>query len=100
MATMVKVNVGERADLLQIPSSSIFESDNNSYVYLYSNDSHTVTKTQVQMIQLLSDGKCVIASEKLKVQDKIVAFGTKFLSDGCTVKILEPVSSTNIGGLL
>lgn len=102
MVTMVKIDIGDdsAAQLIQVPKSAIFVQDQTSYVFVYSSNTKTVSKKAVNMVQLMSNGQCVVTSEQLQKGDSVVALGVRYLEDGDKVQPLEVNSSTNIGGLL
>lgn len=101
MVTMVRIGLDKgQNQMLQVPASAMFTENGNSYVYVYKKDSETVEKTQINMVQLLSKGTCVVTSKDLKLGDNVVALGVRHIEDGSKVKALPTESSTNIGGLL
>ena len=90
----------EDSSMLSVPSTSIMEKDNLSYVYTYDDKSSTVRRVQVTPVHLLSDGTATIISASLNSGDKIVTAGVHHIQDGEKVRPIPPVSSTNVGGLL
>ena len=82
-----------------IPASALFESDERSCVWIYSDSSGKVEKRYVVVEALNTDGTAVITSG-LGKGEIIVTAGVNKLSNSQIVKPMERVSETNIGGLL
>ncbi len=101
MNTMVSIYYDEgNARLMQIPSSAMCCVDKKTYVFVYSAENKTVRRREVEFIRPLSDGRSIVVSENLEVGELIVSGGVNHIEDGETVKLLPPVTDTNIGGLL
>ncbi len=101
MNTMVTVscNAGD-VDLLSVPNGALLQEDGKVYVYIYQTESKSVKKTQVNLHQLLSNGRCLVSAEGLKDGDLVVASGVHFVKDGEKVETLPAVTASNVGGLL
>lgn len=101
MNTMVSIFYNEGEDsLLQIPSGALFHADNKSFVYVYTSENQKIHRCEVEIIRPLSDGKTLVASEDLKIGEQIVSCGVNHVKDGEVVKLVAPITETNIGGLL
>lgn len=72
-----------------VPLKSIFSSTDakTTYVWLYNQDSQTVTKHQVQKGNLIDQG--VTITQGLKSGDWIATAGVHFLTEGQKVRLLE-----------
>lgn len=82
-----------------IPISSLFQKEGQSYVWEYDTEQGMVKMTPVKMIELDKDGQVIVASE-LTSGTKIVVAGVNDLKEGQKVRLLPPVSSSNVGKLL
>lgn len=101
MNTMVSIFYDDMADhSMQVPGSSVLHKEGKSYVFVYHADKGNVRLCEVSMVKALSNGRYVVNSDGLKPGDTVVSAGIHFIKDGETVKVVAPVSSTNIGGLL
>lgn len=101
MNTMVSIFYADENDqTLQVPSNAILHEKDLTSVYVYQPSTQTVKKCGVKCIRPLSDGKTIITSDLVKAGDIVVSAGIHAIKDGQKVKPLEPVSKSNIGGLL
>ena len=101
MNTMVSVFYTDGEDqTLQVPTSALLHKDGKVGVFVYNESSQNVKFTEVICERPLSNGTTIVSSAELKAGDVIVSAGIHSLKDGDEVRPLEPVSSTNIGGLL
>ncbi len=85
------------ASQMRVPTTAIAEDDGQSYVYLY--ESGTVRRVAVKVEMLHTDGTANVTGA-LSAGDRIVTSGVHHLSDGARVEPLQPVSDTNVGGML
>lgn len=70
-------------------------------VYLYTpRPTNKVSRREVTIVRLMSDGRCIITSDELKPGELVVSAGIHHIQNGETVKPLPAASKTNIGGLL
>ncbi|NLA50045.1 MAG: efflux RND transporter periplasmic adaptor subunit, partial [Bacteroidales bacterium] len=100
MAVTVDIRLqSNESDLVSIPVSAIFESDSQSAVWVYNENSKTVESRIIKIMEIHTDG-AVIVSEGLNEKETVVAAGVNSLHEGETVRLLPAVSNTNIGGLL
>lgn len=99
MNTMVSITCksGEQT-VWAVPGSSVMQKDGKEFLFIYK-DGH-VYLTEVKSLRLKSDGSLLIHCNQLKQGSCIVSSGIHYLKDGQAVRILQPVSSTNEGGLL
>lgn len=96
----VSVNIKYASDdssLFSIPVNAIFEKDNQSYVWIVNNQ--IVTSRAVETDNLIYDGNVGIVSG-LEKNEEVVIGGLDLLNENETVKVIKPVSETNIGNLL
>ena len=84
----------------QAPGGAVFEDSGRTWVYVYDPATSTVSRREVEVERLLLNEDVVISSAELSAGDVIVASGVHKLRDGAQAKPLEPVSQTNVGGLL
>lgn len=101
MNTMVTIATeGADSNRLTVPGSAVFSRDGRTMVYVYSATEGTVRACDVELVQLLSDGRRVVTSSKLRAGDIVVKAGTQAIVDGQRVKPISPATTTNVGGLL
>ena len=82
---------------INIPASALFNQHDESFVWIYANE--TVTPRKVVVSALHTDGTATI-SDGLSIGETIVTAGVKNLKSNQAVKPLQPKSITNIGGIL
>lgn len=82
-----------------IPSSALFYKENYACVWLYNSNTKTISKKEVKVKGILSEGKIEI-QEGIGVGDLIVTSGVNSLSEGQSVQPIQKPATTNIGGLL
>lgn len=82
-----------------VPVSSLFSSAGRSFVWLYDGNSKAVRKTEVKVSKIRNDGTALISGD-LTDDSRVVSAGVHTLEEGQKVRILKPVSKTNVGGLL
>ena len=82
-----------------IPISSLFQKEDKSYVWVYDTAQMTVKMNPVQVVELDKDGQVIVASD-LASGTRIVSAGVNGLKEGQKVRLLAPVSSSNVGKLL
>ncbi len=101
MNTMVNISCGEEeGHTYAVPTGAILEKEGKSYVFVYQADDRTVHAREVFPLRLMSNGSSVVASGGLQPGDRIVTAGIHYISDGERVKLLPPVTETNVGGLM
>lgn len=101
MNTMVSVFYSDSGDhSLQVPTSALLHKDGKVSVFVYQKESQSVKEAAVTCVRPLSNGHTIITSDAVKPGDVIVSAGIHSLKDGDSVRPLEHISTTNIGGLL
>lgn len=90
---------GDGLDQVSVPSTALVEEDGKSFLYRYSESDGIVRCVPVSLQTLHTDGKADV-SGSLQPGDLIVSSGAHHLKDGQRVKLLAPVSKTNVGGML
>ena len=101
MDTTVSIFSSENgATKLTVPNSALKEENGKSYVFAFNNDTKKVEQKEVEIKQLLSNGKCIVTSNALQLGEQIVKFGVHHISNGETVEPVKANSQTNVGGLL
>ena len=96
------VTIRFRPDTLQlavVPISSLFQRKDTSFVWCYDAKNQTVHAVKVRVESLQKDGSAWIKSD-LQPGQKIVSAGVNSLKEGQSVKLLPPISSSNVGGVL
>ena len=86
-------------ELSTIPISALIQRSGKSYVWLYHPQDSMITLTPVEVQQILKDGTAIVRSE-LKRGQTIISAGANDLKEGEKVRLLPPVSASNVGGLL
>ena len=100
MNTLVTLVTGtEEHSKTEIPTTALFKKDGKSCVWLYDEKSQTISRKEVIVERLHSNGSAII-SNGIDNGAKIVSVGVHKLSDGQQVRPLKERSKTNIGGLL
>jgi len=84
---------------VSVPATSLLHKDGHHYIFLYNGQSRSVKQVEVSVLKLHTDGTAVILGD-VNVGDQVVSTGVHHISDGVKVELLEPVSKTNVGGLL
>lgn len=110
MNTLVTITKKEKSSIegapkrLKVPTSALVEdtqgTDNAAEVYVYIPESGQVKSRKVRMIELKSDGTCVVESTELEVGQQIVVSGARDLRDGDRVEPIPQATESNVGGLL
>ncbi|MBW6537331.1 MAG: efflux RND transporter periplasmic adaptor subunit [Mariniphaga sp.] len=81
-----------------VPLNALFNQNGKTYVWVYQSNG-TVQKREVVTGKLTGDGRIRIESG-VQVNEQVVVAGVNQLNENEQVEPLEPVSETNIGGLL
>lgn len=98
MTAMVTINYKSGAAAMsEIPLSAVVGGSGGSFVWVYEADS--VRQCPVRVLQITTDGKAIV-SEGVREGDIVVSGGAKTLKAGQKVKVSQPKSSTNVGGVL
>lgn len=92
----IKYAPSQKSDMV-VPTTSVFQRENKSYVWIYNNG--TISSRQVHLKTLYSDGFVSIEGD-IELGEAVVSGGVRSLKENQTVRPLESKSSTNIGGLL
>ncbi len=102
MNTMVTISVSSEGGITQyiVPTGSVLHEAESTCAFVYDPDSHLVSARPVKVERLLTDGRCIISSEKVYDGDLFVTSGVHHIRDGHAVRVLPAVSKTNVGGLL
>lgn len=84
---------------MRVPSTSLFEEKGRSYVYIYNVKTSVVQRKEVEVETVKSNGTAIVNGD-IHTGELVVSMGVHHIGDGKKVKLLEPVSKTNVGGLL
>lgn len=84
---------------MSVPSTAVFFHNNDTYVWVYYEDSKTIGKRKVEAKEIQTGGTMKITSG-LKYDELIVTAGVHSLQESQTVKPIRKPEATNIGGLL
>ena len=85
--------------LAVVPISSLFQKEDQSYVWVYDAEQETVKMNPVKVVELDKDGQVIVEAD-LSSGTRIIAAGVNGLKEGQKVRLLPPVSSSNVGKLL
>lgn len=100
MSTWVTVSMTATGEaLVRIPSTCVLREGDAASVFVYDDKQQSVRKTSVNVEQLHTDGTLVV-SGGIKAGDRVVSSGVRHVKDGMKLRLLEPVSKTNVGGLM
>ena len=101
MNTMVTIRCdSDDAHSMSVPCNAILQKDGKAGVFVYTPSDNKVSRREVTIVRLMSDGRCIITSDELKPGELVVCAGIHHIQNGETVKPLPAASKTNIGGLL
>lgn len=82
-----------------VPATALIEQDGKAAVYAYAPSNGKVTLVPVQVQMLHTDGTAEVQGS-IKPGDLVVSTGVHHLTNGQKVRLMAPVSKTNVGGLL
>lgn len=100
MSAMVTIRYQpETSNRVAIPLVALLEIDNKSSVWVYNEQTQTVSTRRVKPYAILTDGTVVI-EQGLSAGEVVVSAGVHALEEGEKVKLLPAVSTTNVGGML
>ncbi|MFI3239138.1 MAG: efflux RND transporter periplasmic adaptor subunit [Bacteroidales bacterium] len=99
MTIMVKMRYqGDKEQQLLIPFSSVVDNKGDNYIWILS-ENGTVAQRAVKVIEIKRDGTAIVTGD-IKAKEMVITAGVKSLKEGMRVEALEPISETNIGGVL
>ncbi len=93
------VCAGSSKAMLSIPVSALFSEEAGSFVWLYDEKNKTISKKAIKVVKLNQDGSALVTGN-LNDGSRVVSAGVHSLKEGQEVRLLKPVSVTNVGGLL
>lgn len=100
MTAWVKIGIsGEGERQFVVPTTSLLNKDEKTYVYTYNAKDHKVKLTPVEPITLHTNGTAIVRGE-LQQGGLIVSSGIRHITDGIVVEPMAKTSRTNVGGLL
>ncbi|MBQ0048806.1 MAG: efflux RND transporter periplasmic adaptor subunit [Bacteroidales bacterium] len=100
MSTWVTIKGLEHGDgLVRVPNTSIVNHNKKNYAFIYDASKQTVYQVEVELHDIHTDGTVDVCG-KIQAGDLIVTSGVHHIEDGAKVNRLEPVSETNVGGLM
>ena len=100
MSAWVSIHMADSTNIgMSIPSTALVEENGKSYVYTYSTSDSKVQRVPVEVRMLHTDGTAEVVGN-LTIGHLVVSSGVHHLHDGQKVRMLTPVSKTNVGGLL
>lgn len=100
MTAMVDILYKEDGNIpVEIPSSSLFSENDQSFVFVYDADSQCIRKTEVRVSVIESNGNVKVI-KGLEAGQRVVSAGVHHLTDGQQVVPAASISKTNVGGLL
>ncbi len=98
----VMVNILFRDDagpVVCVPVTALFSEDGQTFVWVYDSATQKVARREVTTGKLAGEGRINIVSG-LQPGEHVVVAGVTLIGDNERVEPLEPVSETNVGGLL
>lgn len=100
MSVSVAIEYKPTAENLTIlPVSALFQRNNRSYVWLLDSRHEIIQMVPVKVKQVMKDGEVMVESD-LRPGETVISAGIHTLKEGQRVRILPPVSASNVGGLL
>lgn len=101
MNTMVTIYCrAEGEPQYAVPGGAVLQQEGKTYVFVYNSSNRQVSRREVTVIRLLTDGRSLVTSAQLKPGEPVVASGVHHVKEGDRVKPLPVLTATNIGGLL
>ena len=98
MSVWVSVEMADSgASCVSMPATALVRKGDNVYAYQY--DNGRVARISVEVKALRTDGSAWVAGA-LRPGACVVSVGARHLTDGQEVRLLAPVSKTNIGDML
>ncbi len=96
-----EVNAYKKSHLagISIPSSAVFFQDGSTYVWIYHDDTKTISKRGVEVKNMHTKGQMAILSG-LSYNEIVVTAGVHSLYENQKVKPIQKPQASNIGGLL
>jgi len=99
MIVDVKITVdSEGNQILTVPANSVFNLKGKSLVWILNSDSKT-TQREIKIGDMYADGSIAVISG-LTENEVVVSAGVHTLKENQQVKVIEHVSTDNVGGLL
>ena len=98
----IEVNISLRSGvepMACVPLNALFNDGGKTFIWVFQSADGTVKKREVVTGKLTGDGRIRIV-QGLQTDEKIVVAGVNQLNDNQKVEPIEPVSETNIGGLM
>lgn len=100
MSAWVSIQVNDSiSEGVRIPATALVREGEQTYVYVYEGKSETVKRINVQVNRLHTNGTADV-SGNIVAGDRVVGTGAHHIHDGQHVRLMAPVSKTNVGGLL
>lgn len=100
MDVMVAVILRNNAELMtSVPVTALFNKAESVFVWVYDSASQTVSSREVTTGKMAGNGMIFIMSG-LKQDELVVVAGVSLIKENEKVEPLDPVSETNVGGLL
>ena len=100
MTAIVDILYKEEGEIpVEIPTSAVFEENDQSYVYVFDEASSTIRKSEVRVSIIESNGNVKVI-KGLEAGQKVVSAGVHHLTDGQQVEPVAKITKTNVGGLL
>lgn len=73
MNTMVTIRCdSDDAHSMSVPCNAILQKDGKAGVFVYTPSDNKVSRREVTIVRLMSDGRCIITSDELKPGELVV----------------------------
>ena len=100
MSAWVSIETNDsEAKGIRVPATALVHEGSQTYIYIYKEKDQTVHRQTVSVERLHTDGTAEV-SGNIGASDRVVTTGAHHIHDGQRVKLLPPMSQTNVGGLL
>lgn len=100
MSTWVTIHCTEDGNTaVRIPTTCVLTQEDKSFVFIYHAQKQTVEKVSVHVETIHTDGTVEVTGS-VTSGDMLVSSGVHHVENGMKVKLVEPVSSSNVGGLM
>lgn len=100
MSSWVSISVTDSVGVgVVVPTTALIEQEGKAYVFAYVPSNKSVSQVPVEVQALHTDGTAEVQGG-IKPGELVVSTGVHHLSNGQKVRLMAPVSKTNVGGLL
>ena len=89
----------EKNESFIVPVTSVFSKNNETCVWVFNEQTNTVSLKPIEIEEVISD-KMLSIAEGLKENDYVITAGVHYLHEGQEVKLMSEFSKSNVGNQL